>query len=88
MVQPEAVRVALGENATFSVVATGSELRYQWFGPDGQSLSDQPGDVEGSNTATLIIRNSRLRNAGSYYCIVSNSFGSITSATALLTLSK
>ncbi len=88
MDQPKTVRIAVGETAIFTVAATGNELSYQWIGPDGQPLSDQPGDVEGSNTTTLMIRNSEIRNAGTYYCIVSNSIGSATSATALLTFGK
>ncbi len=78
----------MGQTATFSVVASGVGLSYQWIGPDGRPLSDRLGEIEGSNAATLEIRNSGSSNAASYRCIVSNSGGSVTSFPALLTFGK
>ncbi len=51
----EQPKVALGGTVTFTVVASGRGLSYQWFGPDGEQLSDKPGEIEGSSIATLQI---------------------------------
>ena len=68
---------------TFSVVASVSEpLSYQWR-KDGVSLADG-GNVVGSGTAVLTLRNVLGPDAGGYSVVVSNGFGSVTSAVATL----
>lgn len=78
--QPQSASVCSGESVSFSVVASGTGLTYQWRrngvnipGATGQSYTDldvQPAD------------------AGNYDCIVSNSCGSTTSDTAVLTVTE
>jgi uncharacterized delta-60 repeat protein len=71
--------VDAGSNATFSVTATGTApLSYQWW-KDGSALPD-------ATIATLMLSNVQGSNAGNYTVIVSNAFGSVTSAVAELSV--
>jgi hypothetical protein len=76
--QPLSVRVNAGQAVSLTVAATGSApLSYQW----------KRGSVNvGSNSATLTFQTVNLADAGMYYVIVSNAFGTITSAKAMLTV--
>ncbi len=67
------------ENATLSVVATGLPApTYQWY-----DECDNP--LEGETNSTLSFTNVTLDQDGSsYYCIVSNALGDVTSRTATL----
>lgn len=77
--QPQNRSVALGSTTFFSVVATGaSPLSYQWF------FNGNP--VAGSISNTLTVVNVGTNSVGSYFAVVSNPFGSATSAVATLTL--
>ena len=77
--QPAAVTVTAGAPASFSVVAAGTApLAYQWR-KDGTSLS-------GATAATLSIASTQASDAGAYTVVVSNAGGSVTSATAALTV--
>src|SRR5262249_28284223 len=79
--QPSNQTAAQGQNATFSVVANGPALTYQW-----QHLVGSNWVNVGSNAATLALNNVTTANAGGYRVIVSNSFGTVTSNTATLTI--
>jgi uncharacterized protein YpmS len=77
--QPQNQSVGQGTNASFPVVASGSTpLSYQWSF-NGAALS-------GATTSTLTITNAQTTNAGSYTVAVTNSWGSISSAVAVLTV--
>jgi sugar lactone lactonase YvrE len=76
--QPASVSVTPGGSVTFSVIATGAPLNYQWT-LNGGALS-------GATGSSLTISNTQAANAGSYAVTVSNSAGSVTSNTATLTL--
>ena len=80
--------VRVGESATFSVVAFGEGLTYQWFGPGGSILSDIPGEITGALTSTLQISNVQLADEGGYQVQVSNAGGSVQSDEGLLTIGK
>jgi hypothetical protein len=76
---PEPAFAFVGENASFSVEASGSPpLSYFWR-KDGNVLS-----VSGTNTFT--VTNANFSNAGSYSVVVSNVAGSTLSSNALLTI--
>jgi probable HAF family extracellular repeat protein len=76
--QPSSLSVIAGSNATFTVVAGGVlPLAYQW------RLNTTTNLLNLTN-ATLTITNSQATNAGSYAVVVTNSYGSITSAPAVL----
>ncbi len=83
-VQPGNVSVPIGGTASITVVASGGGLGYQWFGSDGQALTDSDGEIEGSRTATVQILNVEPDDAGEYSVQVSNAAGSVTSDEAVL----
>lgn len=76
--QPASQTVNAGANVTFTVVAAGSSLTYQWK-KDGLNLA-----IAGATTATLTLNNVTSLDAGQYTVVVSNSGGSTTSAAATL----
>lgn len=82
LVQPVSQRVTIGSNATLSVEAGGSPpLRYQWF------KTHRPGGpIAGATNSKLVITIVSLLDADSYYCHVTNLFGSVLSSLALLTM--
>ena len=69
-------------------MASGEGLTYQWFGPDRTSLVDIHGKIVGAKTARLTIFNIFPGDLGYYQAWVSNAGGSVTSASARLTISK
>jgi hypothetical protein len=77
-VQPQPQLLQTGGMATFSVVAAGTGLQYQW-------LSDGV-PILGANADSLLVANLPLvgTNLGNFSLIVSNAFGSVTSAPAAL----
>jgi len=73
--QPRGGTFPPGSTVTLSVTAGGSlPLSYQWY-LNGVAIS-------GANSSTLVLTNVTAENDGAYSVIVSNSFGSITSAVA------
>jgi len=80
--QPQAVALAAGANATFSVTATNSSslvsLTYQWQ-KDGNPIS-------GATNSLLAITNVQPVNIGDYNVVVSGGFQAVTSASASLNI--
>src|SRR6185437_1250944 len=77
--QPQSRTNITGTTATFSVSAGGSPpLSYQWF------LFGNP--VPGGTTNPLVLNNVQPADAGNYNVVITNSVGSVTSATATLTV--
>jgi hypothetical protein len=77
--QPQSQSVFEGGTVSFSVAATGAPpLGYQW----------RKGGVEipGATAAAFTLNDVQLTDAGSYDVIVSNAYGSVTSAPAVLTV--
>lgn len=79
---PTGKNKCLEESATFTVLATGSTLTYQWR-KDGVDLSDDL-RITGSLTETLNLVNIAASDAGIYTCFVSGICNSLTSAIASL----
>ena len=78
---PASRTVGLGRTATFHVAARGTRpLSYQWRF-NGAALP-------GATNETLTITNVALNQAGDYAVVVTNVFGSIISAPAVLTVSE
>ena len=75
--QPQSQTVPIGNNAMFSVIASGTLLNYQWY------FKNAP--LSGATGATLIVTNVQNANAGNYFVTVGNKFGSVTSSNAVLT---
>lgn len=75
--QPQAQAVGYGSNVTLTVLAEGAgPLSYQWQF-NGANLS-------GATNSSLTLANFQLSEIGGYQVIISNSFGSITSAIATI----
>jgi Chondroitinase B/Immunoglobulin I-set domain len=78
--QPVSQVVAAGNTATFAVGAGGSApLGYQWWFNSTNLLP-------GATGATFSINNAQGTNAGSYFVVVTNAYGSATSTIATLTV--
>ncbi len=76
--QPANVTIALGATASLAVQATGGGLHYSWY-HDGELLLNATG-------AALVFANADSGDAGSYFVIVSNSGGAVTSAAVTVTV--
>jgi uncharacterized protein YdaL len=77
---PAAQTNFIGSNATFTVVAGGTApLVFQW-------LFDDTNALPGATNTSLVVTNLQLTNAGTYSVMIANSFASVTSTDALLTL--
>ena len=71
-------------NATFTVVANGSDLTYQWQRA-GVNLNDSA-KYSGVTTASLIVMNVMETDEAMFRCIVTNAVGSVPSSDAQLTV--
>ena len=77
--QPISQRVPIGNNASFSVTAAGAPtITYQWQ----HDLTN----LVGATNFTLTLSNVQMTNAGSYTVVAANSYGAVTSAVAILTV--
>ncbi|MBD3583989.1 hypothetical protein HC229_15855 [Flavobacterium sp. D33] len=84
---PSPVSVCSAGSASFSAVATGAGLSYQWF--HGATPLANGGNISGANLATLNLTNIAVSDAGNYHVVVSGSCGSpLTSANALLSVTQ
>ena len=79
MTQPQSLVAGQNQNASFSVVASGTApLSYQW-NFNGTAMS-------GDTNATLALTDVQTNQSGGYTVVVANSWGSVTSAVASLTV--
>jgi hypothetical protein len=83
---PKNLIVGLGLSGSLTTVASGNPtLVYRWY--NGTNLvTDVTGKISGSSTPTLTFSDIQLASAGNYTVVVSNSFGSVTSAVAVVTV--
>jgi hypothetical protein len=84
-VQPADRAVTEGQNASFSVTATGTAPSYQWQrSTDGGTVyADEPG----ASAATLVLAAVPLAHNGHLFrAVITNAAGSVTSSAALLTV--
>jgi glucose/arabinose dehydrogenase len=77
---PANITVSIGHTATFSVTATGiMPLAYQW--------QRNGSDITGATARTYLLTNAQSSNSGdAFRCIVTNSHGTATSNSAILTV--
>ncbi len=81
--QPQSVSVTEGQSATFSVTATGDNLRYQWKINSGNGWSD----ITGATDASYTIERTTIAMSGNQYCcVVTGDGGETTSSAATLTV--
>ena len=77
--QPAAQSVTAGQTATFSVIATGTSLKYQW--KKGGT------DIAGATASTYTTPATSMADSGAVFTVVvSNSEGTVTSNNATLTV--
>jgi protocatechuate 3,4-dioxygenase beta subunit len=87
--QPNNVTTTVGAAASLSVVATGTNLTYQWFEGGTTGATGSGGSaVSGATTATYSLTSVTLSNAGNYYVVVTNTSGSVTSQVVTLTVTE
>jgi subtilase family serine protease len=74
---PASQSILTGQAASFSVTAFGAPpLTYQWFFTNA---------IAGATNTSLVITNVTATNAGNYFVVVTNTYGSATSSVATLT---
>jgi hypothetical protein len=79
--QPQSQTLAMGQTATFRAGAAGSApLFYQWFF-NGAALP-------GATNPVCVLLGAHATNAGSYVLVVTNLAGSLTSTSAMLTVTN
>ena len=78
--QPSSIEVEVGDDVTLSVIATGTQLTYQWR-KDGVNIS-------GETNSTLILNDVDLNDMADYSVVIANVCGILTSATASLTVAE
>ncbi len=85
-IQPVSQSVDEFETATLRVAATGTApLRYQWYFNGTNRLADG-GNIGGATTEELTLFNVSLARGGTYYVVITNAGGSVTSVVARLTV--
>ena len=78
---PEDQTALVGQDATFNVLASGTlPLRYQWYYNTNTVLTN-------ATSSILTLTNVQLSDSGGYSVVVTNSYGSVTSSVAQLTVS-
>jgi outer membrane protein assembly factor BamB len=83
--QPTDQTVQAGQMATFTVVATGPNLSYQWY-VEGEPVMG-PNSGTGATTASYTTPPTTLaENGDNFFVYVSNQYGSVESATVGLTV--
>ncbi len=83
-IQPSNIVVALTSNASFSVVASGSGLSYQW--KKGVATLSNGGRFSGATSPALGISGVLDSDAGTYSCVITNTGGSTNTIGATLTV--
>lgn len=79
--QPQSLAVLSGATANFGVSVFGTQpLAYQWL------FNNSP--IPGATHPTLQLTNVQLSESGTYLVIVTNAFGAVTSAPALLSVEE
>lgn len=72
--QPDSTAALIGGDATFTVQAAGlAPLNYAWY-----KVNDG-GDIPvGGNTNKLVLTNIQISDLGQYYCVITNTAGSVS----------
>ncbi len=76
--QPHNLSKCLGQDATFSVIASGDSLNYQWL-KNGNL-------IPGASQSTLILNNIQYSDTASYVCHIWNNCGEIYSNAGVLNI--
>ena len=83
--QPQSQTIFTNSSPKVSVSANGATpLSYQWFTNNTAFPLSSGGNLTGTTTNVLKIANAALANAGNYFVVVTNLFGTATSSVATL----
>ena len=85
--QPQPVSVKAGEEATFTVNATGTDLKYQWQVNKNDNAEFVNIDGATSESYKFNVASAEF-NGYQYQCVVSNQSGSVTSNPVTLTVTE
>ena len=85
VVQPKGVTLAKGETATFSIVAAGVKVTYQWYYSKDNGAKWTK--ISGATTNSIEVEATADKNGYKYHCVVKNDKGSVTSKDVALTVS-
>ena len=81
VVNPDSQTLDVGATLILTVVASGSDpISYQWY-KDGTAIT-------GATSSVFTLGDIQLGGAGSYYAIVTNPYGSATSASAVIVVTS
>ena len=83
--QPSDKTVTAGATATFTVVASGEGLSYQWYYQKPGTSTWNACSNSGTSASYSVVTAAR-HNGYQYKCVVTNAAGSVTSNTAALTV--
>ncbi len=78
--QPQDVNAGAGDNVSFSVIAEGDNVSYQW--------QKDNTDISGATDAIYAIDDVQFSDAGNYHVVVNGTCGSVTSNNAVLDVSS
>ncbi len=81
---PTGVAAAVGQTVVLNVVASGSNLTYQWKRVD--SSPALASDVPGATTSSLVLNNVQTSDGGIYFCTVANAGGSLNSSGTIVSV--
>ncbi|MGL3805452.1 hypothetical protein ACSYDW_05085 [Paeniglutamicibacter sp. R2-26] len=84
--QPKSATVASGKTHTFSVKASGSKLKYQWYAKKPKSSKWVKASGDSAKTKSLKVKASTKLNGMQYRVVASNSRAKSTSKSAKLTV--
>lgn len=84
--QPSAKTAAINETVSFSVKATGGQLKYQWQVKTSSSASWKNVSSVVSTKSTLSFTAKTTQNGYQYRCVIKNLAGSVTSKAVTLTV--
>lgn len=85
-VSPVDIDRCAGGSASFNVAATGSIVSYRWMF-NGAAIADG-GTISGAATPNLVISSVTAANEGNYACVVTGTFNTANSSTAVLTVNE
>ena len=81
--QPESYAGQIGDEVTFTVVATGSSLTYQWqYSSDG-GMTWRNSTLSGNNTDTLTTELTEARTAYKFRCVITDGDGNSIASDAV-----
>ena len=86
--QPTSVTATVGETVSFTVKATGGQLKYQWQYRKSSSDSWTSVSADSGKTKTYTLTAAERHNGYQYRCVIKNLAGSATTETVKLTVSN